>query len=391
MYRLKLHSPLHIGSNHNYTAMQYLQYINDDELYIYPMDTVIQHLEDEQQIWEFTKFLEKNPHQNSREANTIDLQQMLNKKMVSDTLYDAVASKATVKFPLEKREIAATLKTMNRPYIPGGTIKGMIRTALVYAYAREHMNAAQLESLLKFDAHKRNNKTDLFLWISSNFNERPNIMADCFRFVHIPDVALEGDLGVVLEKITTQKAVSGNDNAIEVILPGAVTEPFTIQLDTRGIAAAKAGAIKDKHRTIEFNSKLLAMLTEEKMCQALADYFEAVADVDQLYWEDSRSVHKNFGDLHTKMDEWRDENSRQQPMVRLGKSTGYLWHTIGALFMDTKHKQIADRNLDRFLSDSRPKFRPNSLDEYPKSRKFVEISKMDGFDLLGFAQLEQVK
>ncbi len=389
MYRLKLHSPLHIGSNHNYTAMQYLQYINDDELYIYPMDTVIQHLEDEQQIWEFTKFLEKNPQQNSREANTIDLQQMLNKKMVSDTLYDAIATKATVKFPLEKREIAATLKTMNRPYIPGGTIKGLIRTALVYAYAREHMNASQLESLLKLDANRRK-KTDLFLWISSNFNEQPNIMADCFRFVHIPDVAIEGELGVVLEKITTQKAVSGNDNAIEVILPGAVTEPFTIQLDTRGIAAAKAGAIKDKHRIIEFNAKLLAMLTEEKMCQALADYFEAVADVDQLYWEDSRSVHKNFEDLHAKIDEWRDENSRHQPMVRLGKSTGYLWHTIGALFMETQLLTIANRNMDRFLYP-RPKSKPNSFDEYPKSRKFVEISKMDGFDLLGFAQLEQVK
>ncbi|MGL4972814.1 MAG: type III-A CRISPR-associated RAMP protein Csm5, partial [Culicoidibacterales bacterium] len=361
---------------------------SDEELYIYPMETVMQHLSDEEQIWKFTQFLEKNSHQNARVENLLDLNQMINKKMVNDAIYEAFATQLKVKFPLEKREIAATLKTMGKPYIPGGTIKGMLRTALTYKYVKDYLveDRFLLQKMMRLHT-----KHDVFNWISSNFGEKANVAADCFRFIQIPDVMIEDHLGVVLEKITTQKAVSGNDNAIEVVLPGAVTEPFAIGIDHRGIEAARKGAIKDRGKVIRFNEQLLNMLTEEAMLKALEEYFEAVAELDQYYWEDCQSVQNKFSKLAEKIDELRDENSREQPMVRIGKSTGYLWHTIGALFMDQKYKQFADQHLDRFLSDRRPKFRPNALDEYPKSRKFVEVSKLDGYELLGFAQLERMK
>lgn len=135
-FKIKTLTPVHIGNGE--TLSPYGDYIKDED-YIYIID--YSKLEDylrnsdrsEKRIDEFVEIISKQAAGNKSDRYTIKNffeNNQLNFKEFSSAKIKLVGK-------INNEEISQTIKTGNRPIIPGSSIKGAIRTALLYSHLQE--------------------------------------------------------------------------------------------------------------------------------------------------------------------------------------------------------------------------------------------------------------
>lgn len=269
---------------------------------------------------------------------------------------------------------------MGKPYIPGSSIKGAIRTAVVAALAAQ-MNA--LESLVVTRRNEKKNVTAKQVE-AKMFGGDPN--SDVFRFVKIGDAYFEK--GSELSTRVINLNIRESDSLIDPSKPQLV-EAIGVDFETECQMKVDklyydwvkkhwpADTMKVKPLGV-LGSQMTSLaslfsLVNTHTCRLVEDEIEYWKTVKKSGFSDADNYIKNMQQIMKDIEACQEG---KECVLRLGHASG--WRFITGAWTE---------NLDNFKSEIVPASRPKNFNyqqyDFPKSRRLDE----DG-DIFGFVKLE---
>lgn len=349
--RITTLSPVHIGTGIKFGNWDF--YSGNGYIYVISLDKLIENLTESQQE-ELTNHIE-----NSKESLT----NFINNKNMEHLLNDIYLYK--IRLTDFSKRIFGIWEEIKHPqglYIPASTLKGTIRTAVLYSLLKENKdkyifdienNQIVLKDkngniLAKGLNDKDKNSLQNFL-DKEFFGE--NQSKDVFKYL----------------KISDSKVINGFNNLVCRKIYVANTTKFGIKLPDGHIKNPKH---PEYYETIEketlFPDIQISFLVDEnfekfispkykrtlqkiknwKKC--LYEFSQDLIDTEIAFWENenvekmmeqaySKSPHKYLIDIFNKdkvikqLKEIRKLNNEKTPVIRIGKLTGYFTHSIGIL------------------------------------------------------------
>jgi len=300
---LNIKSPVHIGSGEKITQLEYI--LEGKNIIIFSLNKFLSKL-DENQLEEIIAQLESN----------IRLDQNLIKKYLKDIeRYRLYISDTNI------NEILKFIKTADKPYIPGSEIKGAIRTAILYNIVKD--NWEQFKD--KFIKDNKPILVDKNNKISKELEEEVfgKISEDVMKFFMVEDT----------EPVDTQNLVI---KKIEIINSRKISEDAECYAECLKKDANLETKIKIFQERKEFkNFKYNKYIINWK--QSCYEYAKDLIDVEKEYWKNkNQEILKFYQNLEK-------ENTRENPLIRIGRFTGKLSHTIVLILKTKKIKDVSPK------------------------------------------------
>lgn len=359
--KIKTLSPIHIGSGDEYNGSEYL----------------LSKAKSKGKIIKIIKRVDLKKYYSSLSDDRKDqfLVDLTNSRKLGD--FDSKISKEYTRYQCLnecKNEpydtIVECVKTMDKMYIPGSSIKGAIKTALFY-------NLIETEDILSIPSLIQQNRRGAFIknreyenLIDSYFssNKFNSAQSSIMKFFQVSDTTTT-NLPAVYDSVTVKATPNygfnyhqRNSNTVKTFLE-------TI----------------DKNRTLKFNinmnanDKILSKLdlmdkkdiiSKDNIKESL---YEFNKDLIEYELDFAKEYNVSFlGKFYTNL---KKENSLSKPLLHIGSGSGFMNTTIGL-----KIKKEDPLTFEK-LSETAPK----SYDyEFPKSRKIL----VNGGIPLGWVKLE---
>lgn len=259
---------------------------------------------------------------------------------------------------IREREVHENLKTSHKAYIPGSSIKGAIKTALLY----DMVNSNDIHQMIRLFSRGYDNKYRIKFkesgrfpdqFFSSDTRKAPN--TSIMRFLQITDTDT-----IPLMSIYTTASIKANRMGWELYRRG------------RNI-------VKTSMETIDQGNQLncrLNIVRQKQVLQKLkADKLEEYLDQDYImnclyrFSDDIIQNEISFAEkyridcLEQFYNKIESSNNPKKPLLNIGHGTGFLGTTIGL-----KIKDSAPEIYEMVRESTRGRTYP---DEFPKTRKIV--------------------
>jgi len=333
--KLTAKSPLHIGSvEQRITRFEFIQ----QGQYIYPIseDKLSVFLQKKNLISHYVSAVE-------RDGNKFSLADFFKNKAVSLKIEDleALSNGRKIKL-LDDASRMQDFKPFIRdgfgaPYMPGTSIKGAIRTALLYNVLKAYKDTnpagfkTTVEDRIINDVANRVNKRWLFQWanekwlegfVLGNKNKSPN--TDWLRMLHISDAYSSSNIDTILipanilkkeNKWTYKKEYSGQNTSIWV---ECIPENTVLEFE----------AVWDKK-----------LLEDFKRCNSgpmLPDNLDAIFDIVTYWSNDVFTFEKGVSSGHN-LQNWYKNNTST---FRVGFGSGMISTTIAMLLPEDLRKKV---------------------------------------------------
>lgn len=260
-----------------------------------------------------------------------------------------------------------------KPYIPGSSIKGAIRTAILASLA-ENVNGAERKIDASANGKKKANANKIEKEL---FGSDPN--NDVFRFLQIGD-AYFGDCYTVSARMVNvnERTSSGfwdvsKPQLIEALCPEDETE-FEMKLNIEGYN-------KSREECSTIGRLPNIMSSYGSLFEAINTHTIRLLDFELKYWkersdrDDSDKVECYLEKIESIKNEAQNCGKGKECVLRIGHGSGWNFITGGWA-----------RNLDNFENIVVPVSRPNNQNyreyDFPKTRRVD-----DDCELLGFVKL----
>lgn len=267
-----------------------------------------------------------------------------------------------------------------KPYIPGSSIKGAIRTAILASFA-ENVNDAET----KIDDSIKDKLTGELKKKKANANEvekelfgrDPN--NDVFRFLQVGDAYFGDSYTVALRMVNINERTSrgfwdvSKSQLIEALCPKDETE-FEMKLNIEGYN-------KSKERCSTIGDLPMIMSSYENLFETINEHTISLLDFEIDYWrersdmDDSDKVESYLVKIESIKKKVLKCCRGKECVLRIGHGSGWNFITGGWA-----------RDLDNFESLVVPVSRPNNQNyreyDFPKTRRVD-----DDCELLGFVKL----
>jgi CRISPR type III-A-associated RAMP protein Csm5 len=348
-YELKTITPLHIGTGNRYNGAEFV--LKDGELYRVSIDKLLKKLSKDQ-IKDLTNRLE-------------DYRFSPTDFLAGKNINLADITKYAIRFEGDRRvkEISEQIKTSNRAYIPGSSIKGAIRTAIIYKTLKEDY------SILDNELRRIKNNGRLMDNLNRNMTRSPafkdkrfskelrRVMSsvegkvlrgikndakyDLLKFLQITDSSTTARLSILTVKSVGMSREGRSYSQIEAIEEGVVLDGSVvlnpIELNELGLSS--------KAKYLDKNLILNAIYTFAEDLKKLELEYAEEHNLDVNYFYESEF-----------------DNQPNSPLLRMGADKGFLSDTIDLLI------RINDPDFYRYLRFAAWRSYPY---EFPKTRKFV--------------------
>lgn len=339
-------TPIHIGSGRKYSATEFL--VKGKELYKVDINKVFLKL-DEKTRAEFVTRLEDPNFQlgSFLQGMNIPLSEI---KLYSCNL------KTDLKTGLPN-EINEYIKTHGGAFIPGSSIKGSIRTAILYNLIDEK-DIYKIDRIFDLGYRQRDRDREIQTFIDGFFvgetNRQPSSYSSFLRFLQITDTETTNNLSVYSIKALRCERRGwswykrhGRDVTLfsEVIdagknLRAEVSEHYDPDI-------YKKLGLRKKERYIDMAN------IKEFIYNFSADLIEHEIEFSEKYHIDFLS------DFYKQV---KSKNTKDSPLLKLGHGSGFLATTIGLKLK--KHPQVFEKVRKGLRGKSYPY-------EFPKTRKIV--------------------
>jgi CRISPR-associated protein Csm5 len=355
-FNIETLAPVHIGTGNKFGNWDF--YIKDGKVYIVSLDKLIENLSEKEQeilvsqienkksLQDYLSYKEKEYLLSSIEIYNIDLLD-LSKKI---------------------HGIWEEIKHPKGLYIPASTLKGAIRTAVLYCLLKENRNNYNFSvengtivlkdkngnTLAKGLNEKDKNSIQNFLEIKFFGENQSN---DIFKYIKISDSSILENF----EKLKCRKVYIANTTQFEKKLPNGKKiskHPEYYETIAEGTEFNKVVISTINEKIIEnfINRKYLKTLEKIKNWkQCLYEFSRDLLDTEIKFWKNenvekmikqaySNSPHSyiiqsfNKDEVIQHLEQIKEENTLEEPVIRLGKLTGYLTHSIGMLLADNPEK-----------------------------------------------------
>jgi len=238
------------------------------------------------------------------------------------------------------RDILEHIKVLGRPYIPGSSLKGAVRTALLWKYLRDRgLKVKSIEELKKVERE----------FFASD-------KGDLMRFFLVRDsepVEIK-NLGIYETVILTEK----NSQTLEEKSLGGGR---TLKIYTESLKPDTKLEID-----VRVNSKEFKELEDWK--DKLLEFSRFVLSIDKEFFEKRNDG--RFDRILKFIDEIEGKLDSGKVLFRLGFSTGWLWKTVGSLLTKVERLEVAKKlRLSRKFGTDFPKTRRVIVDYEKPSKK----------------------
>lgn len=270
-------------------------------------------------------------------------------------------------------DISEHIKTANQLYIPGSSIKGAIRTAILYDLFTEK-DVCRVKSL--FDTYDDHSRIFLNNWKYNNFikpffsskNEGDNAaQTDILRFLQISDTTNISTKNPAIEETKTIMAPKNGNHYVHYKRGRAVLE--TIKKGTKLSASLNINYDSEIHKSLHIDDKeeLLDIgYIKEALCNFSRDLINYELDFASRY---------DVGSLERFYKKLMKVNSEDKPLIRVGFGSGMLANTVAM-----KVKDMDEESYEAI----RKSFRKAYPYEFPKVRRIACHDK----EPLGWIQLD---
>lgn len=340
-FKIKTITPVHIGTGDNFRSSEYFMSthnINNKEYSTFDRIDLIKY---------FNSLNQKGQDKFSKDL----LNPKYNLPRVDSKFTRYFAFNKCKVNPNPGNEIYENIKVMDKPYIPGSSIKGAIENALLY-------NSLSLEEIERMFNRGRVNDHVIKRFFSPSGNPQDSIM----RFLQVSDST--PSVRPYIYDISTikvdRRGTSKNQMKLyfETILSNGLSATLTTNYDSKFY----------KKLNLDNKSYLLDLdYIKESLYNFANDYMEFEIDFSEQYGIE-RS--KNFYRL------WKKKNSIDSPLIRLGSTTGLF--SSGVIFKVKMYDSIGHFNdLKKLIKGRKARF------DFPITRRVVNESQ----NPTGWAQL----
>lgn len=358
---LETMSPVHIGSGIKYRSSEFLKgrgNLNDEEVEIFKRINISNYIsslnsEDKE------KFLKDLENSDSKLSNN----DIKNKnKFIRYRSINKIESKKDEK---NINQISECIKTLEKAYIPGSSIKGAIKTALLY----NNLTFNDLDKIIEKKINNQNKANNLinsiFLFTDEKDNER-----NIFQYLRIEDTS-----GIQYPRVYEAWNLKPDSNNRKSKKNSGITESLeTIDLNTnlrtkltienpRFYNTSKQNNDKLKYLDIKYIKKSIYNFSKE-----LIEY--------ELNFTDNNKNKKDTQDLHKFYENLKDINTVEKPLLRVGYGSSLMGTTIAMLI----------KQYDEFAKSENETFSKIYDIKYPTSRKVLYTKECKQMPL-GWVQL----
>jgi CRISPR type III-A-associated RAMP protein Csm5 len=338
-------SPVHIGSGEKYSSSEFL--INSNEIIRYDLN----------KLFLFLDKKEKDIFMEYLEEQNFKLEDFVKEKKLSISEAKIYSLKSKGEIPNEIRE---HIKTGLKGYIPGSSLKGAIRTAILIGFIGENevIKIGRIFSLK--NPHKRDREVEAFIDSFFSTGKGQSSYSDFMRFVQISDFIPVNNLTVY--NVQSLKVIE-NDGWDWYSRNGRVVKSY---LETIAPGEHLEGDIKLTYNEKSYNSLGLkgkgAILDINEIKRLVyrfsCNIIEHEIDFSKFYGIDF--LQKFYENL-------KKINNQSSPVIKLGQGSGFLATTIG----------LEIKNYPDVYDEVRKSTRGRSYGfEFPKTRKIVVEEKM---------------
>ena len=366
-YKLKTITPLHIGTGSKYSRAEFV--LTDGNLHRVSLDNLLRKLSEEQ-IGDLTVRLEDYG---------FSLADFLKDKDID--LADITKYISKFKEDRGVKEISEQIKTSDRAYIPGSSIKGAIRTAIIYKILKD--DYAIVDNELQRIKNDRRLMSDL----ERNINRSPAFKDKWFSKAlgkagsSIERAALRGYKNDA--KYDLLKYLLITDSSMTKRLSVLTIKSFGMTQDRRSYSQIEA---IDREVVLEGEIILKTDNLSELGLRNKAQYldWEYILTAIYTFTEDLKSLEKEYAEEHnlTNLAEFYTfsefNNQPDSPCLRIGANKGFLSNTIGVLI------KLNDPYFYKYLRFVAWRSYPY---EFPKTRRLVFENGKPKYPL-GWVKLE---
>jgi CRISPR-associated protein Csm5 len=332
---LKIESPVHIGLGDSYIEMDFI--IDEDKNLIKLIDyekllNVVKF--DEKTFEEFLK-LAKEGNVKNKIASVLGIRDIPYSKEI----------KFVGRIPKRSMKIMRHIQSMGRVYIPGSSIKGFIRTALLYSYLKRDPEflGKEFETLrlqiYREKSEKRGRKIDMRK-IARNLESKifgSDPKNDVLRSLKVVDSSFTEKTAIYEVRII------GNPQAIplylECIPPGEILR-CEVEIEEESVKT----------------DGLIGQVKFDDVLEALENFTQDIINSEKSY----KKYPKETLDFYRKLE--TNEN-----LLRIGHSTGYYTKTIGLLLKELKDFE----DFRKMLGLGKNPATGRIVTDFPKTRRLA--------------------
>lgn len=356
---IKVLTPIHIGSNDFYNSKEY--YYNKHESYRMNIIKLYNSLNTPNKEKFIKLFQDEKLSLNDILGLDIDELKKYSKYTVTNKYFEE---------PNYKREFESTIKSNNKPYIPGSSIKGFIKTALLYST----LDSFSVPKLMKkFNGEEGGDYWNIYENIFLSKMDESSLSNSIMRFLHISDSnSFEGNTHLYkvirlyspYKKAKYLRIMSVGERYVETI-------PESDLLKTTIVTNFDEKIFSE----LNFDEKIIKLLDISEIAKSLALFSEVIIDHEiNFYSKHSRN------DLAKKFQKLSKFNYYNKPLILLGSGTGFHAKTIYLKILDYDQHNGTDYSTE--FCDILFKNRNNYI--FPKTRRLL----FPRYKPLGWAQLD---
>ncbi|MEM5832219.1 MAG: type III-A CRISPR-associated RAMP protein Csm5 [Candidatus Aenigmatarchaeota archaeon] len=418
-------TPVHIGSGERYNGLSYVIYrINNQNKLCYLEFDKIKQVLNTQQLQNFANYVteERYPKIEGFLRNRLnDRNDNIKKNLMEKSVYKI--DLLFIENPQQRRflgDIDSFIKQNNKVYIPGSEIKGAIRTAIMYKVLNNKWDDLKNE-LVNFQ-----NKFRETLSIIGSNNRRANYSLSREEINRlsenekkllfgkiIPDRIRISDIKKVLakeiEKIEEelQKKVFHPENEKDAkydllkflfVSDSESKKPdesiFVSEVKTLNMSTPRSSFreflktgqefkieinVENRNEILEklrFSDYQKEILSIEKIFECCYEFANDLIEEEINYFRQNRN-----NNIVNKLNQIKNQNEKNSPVLRIGRDEGYLSLTVG-LLVKRKDSNLYNNVLIHATKNT------SYSGMFPKTRKVVCLGE-NNFDTIGWIKIKQ--
>lgn len=270
---------------------------------------------------------------------------------------------------------------MGRPYIPGSSLKGAIRTAII-TFLADRMPQSAKEDMIS--TLKKNGRIEYHDIVGKRYNSAEDVLLgstpndSLTRFIRVGDAFYEKGTEIAVNQISlneTHKPSLIDKSKIQAVeaIGADETSSFSLAIDKQKYENVYANRERDSRELGDMKHLPDELSTIASLFKVINDHTKKLVETDIAYWE-SKTKQGAEDYLDSMKEILNSVNSCKEGecVMRVGQATGWRFIT-GAWTED----------LDGFYKYVVPLSRPNNYKyeeyDFPKSRRIDSDSYLFGF------------
>ena len=354
--KISIISPVHIGTGNVKLSFEYNKHGN--VIYNYDLQKLFSYIPEKKLL--DSKFLESL----CLLKNGISTRDTMNNFLRMDIDYKKISPQYQLRADfteIQKKNIAEQLKSLNKPFIPGSSLKGAVMTAIYYDFISEH-----LKSFCQYikKSVKNKNNINIFNFLRYYYHYPKDLIyfqklfANCFMFT---DVFFDK---MVLVHAIRNKVDDDDEKNLAINDYECIDVKQECESNIIIINDSRKENLKHLYKYKQYYKDFVKYIDIKKIIEVCQNYFKDNIS-EEIEMEKDNSYYVKEG-LDKKLNEFYEDTVSNGFYMRIGANTNYFFKTVSYLIKKNDSNLYNKYFYKVFSPKDKPKDEPKGKNKaYP--------------------------